>query len=338
MQPDLQRQFFERIKMRIAPHLNMVDEIGDLLGIGSDSVYRRMRGDTALTLEEAIQLANKFHISLDTLRDMDAQRVDFDAGPVIASADDYQKYTTRILHQMLAFQQSREEMHMTYAALDFPLFYIFMFPNVARLKSYYWGRSILGLPEFKAITYQQFLIPEERRALAEEIVKAYIGLNSTELWSSTCYLSTLKQVQLYWETGVFTQADEALSVLNDLDRLLDYLVAQSECGRKINPATGQPVGGSFGWYITDLRVGQNVAYMEKPSGDQTFLSYNSFNFLETTHPYFTQQTKKWMDELLTKSTLATGSGQAQRDKYVGKLRKQVDAIRRLVVEAEDTIL
>ena len=51
MQPDLQRQFFERIKMRIAPHLNMVDEIGDLLGIGSDSVYRRMRGDTALTLE-----------------------------------------------------------------------------------------------------------------------------------------------------------------------------------------------------------------------------------------------------------------------------------------------
>jgi hypothetical protein len=239
---------------------------------------------------------------------------------------------------MLAFQQSREEMHMTYAALDFPLFYIFMFPNVARLKSYYWGRSILGLPEFKAITYQQFLIPEERRALAEEIVKAYIGLNSTELWSSTCYLSTLKQVQLYWETGVFTQADEALSVLNDLDRLLDYLVAQSECGRKINPATGQPVGGSFAWYITDLQVGQNVAYMQKPSGDQTFLSYNSFNFLETTHPYFTQQTKKWMDELLTKSTLATGSGQAQRDKYVGKLRKQVDAIRRLVVEAEDTIL
>ncbi len=60
--------------------------------------------------------------------------------------------------------------------------------------------------------------------------------------------------------------------------------------------------------------------------------------METTHPYFTQQTKKWMDELLTKSTLATGSGQAQRDKYVGKLRKQVDAIRRLVVEAEDTIL
>jgi hypothetical protein len=45
-----------------------------------------------------------------------------------------------------------------------------------------------------------------------------------------------------------------------------------------------------------------------------------------------------MDELLTKSTLATGSGQAQRDKYVGKLRKQVDAIRRLVLEAEETIL
>jgi hypothetical protein len=63
MQPDLQRQFFERIKLRVAPHLNMVDEIGELLSIGSDSVYRRMRGDTALTLEEAIQLANKFHNS-----------------------------------------------------------------------------------------------------------------------------------------------------------------------------------------------------------------------------------------------------------------------------------
>jgi hypothetical protein len=64
MNHTLQHQFFERIKQKLDPHLSLVNEIADVLEVSNDSAYRRLRGETAISLDEAAALAQHFGIAL----------------------------------------------------------------------------------------------------------------------------------------------------------------------------------------------------------------------------------------------------------------------------------
>ncbi|MEI9809220.1 MAG: hypothetical protein WDO16_15910 [Bacteroidota bacterium] len=44
---ELQQQLFAYLKENIPAHLSLVDELCDLLDLGADSVYRRIRGEKA---------------------------------------------------------------------------------------------------------------------------------------------------------------------------------------------------------------------------------------------------------------------------------------------------
>ena len=333
-----QVEFLKLVQRRIPAHLNPVDTLGELLQIGSDSTYRRLRGETALSFEEAQKISQTFGISMDSASIDNLHRVDFDAGTPILSAQDYAGYAQRLVDRMLQFPLDSQEVHMYYLAQDFPLFYIYRFPAMARLKSYYWGRSILGLPEFSQMPYSAFRIPEERLKMGSEVVRAYAAMPSSEVWTNSSYLSTLKQLQYCWETGIIQDVNDALAILKEMEELLDLMLVQSEAGQKCNLLTGQPTGGPFQWYITDLSVGNNAVYVDTPGGRHSFLSFNTFNFIETTHPGFNAQTDLWLKQLLKKSTLVTAGSQAIRDTYVHKLRRQIHSIRDVIVHQEDTLL
>lgn len=322
----------------IPTHLNAVDRLGELLDVGSDSVYRRVRGETALSFEEALKISKTFGISLDVAGMDSLHRVDFDAGSPIETAEDYAQYSQRVVERMLRIENSSGDLHMFYLSQDFPLFYIYLFPNLTRMKSYYWGRSILALPEFRELPYAQFVIPEHRQKIGLEVVRSYSHIATSEVWTNSCFLGTLKQLQYCWDTGMIHEIEDALAILDEMEQLLEVMIVQSDAGKKLNPLTGKPTGAEFKWYITDLSVGNNAVYMEKSSISHTFLSFNTFNFIETTNAAFNRQTDRWLRQLLRKSTLVSPTAIGVRDAYINKLKKQVDSIRQVILRQEDTLL
>ncbi len=60
-----QQSFFQHIKSILPVHLSLIDAIAEVLSITNDSVYRRIRGEKPITLDEAAKLAAHFKISLD---------------------------------------------------------------------------------------------------------------------------------------------------------------------------------------------------------------------------------------------------------------------------------
>src|SRR6185503_15552827 len=63
----VQSLFFEQIRKRLSPHVSFVDELAELLDISRDSAYRRMRGETVLSLDEVKKLSVRFKISVDSI-------------------------------------------------------------------------------------------------------------------------------------------------------------------------------------------------------------------------------------------------------------------------------
>ncbi|MDI3320916.1 hypothetical protein [Pinibacter soli] len=73
---------------------------------------------------------------------------------------------------------------MLYLNKDIPIFYHFIFPELAAFKSYFWMRSILNYPEY---ANKQFKISEhitdEIRQTGHKLAEAYSQLPSQEIWN-----------------------------------------------------------------------------------------------------------------------------------------------------------
>ena len=63
----IQSVFLEQIRAKLAPNLSFSDELAEILSISRDSAYRRIRGETVLSLDEAKILCNRYDVSLDGL-------------------------------------------------------------------------------------------------------------------------------------------------------------------------------------------------------------------------------------------------------------------------------
>src|ERR1700730_14003481 len=64
---EIQKQLFQQIKTRTGDQAILLKEIAGLLEISEDSVYRRMRGEKQITLDELHKLCNHYRVSLDQL-------------------------------------------------------------------------------------------------------------------------------------------------------------------------------------------------------------------------------------------------------------------------------
>ena len=62
-----QNRLFEIIKTKIPKNKRLPDEVEELLGVCSDSAYRRIRGETELSFSELVKICEKFDLSIDEL-------------------------------------------------------------------------------------------------------------------------------------------------------------------------------------------------------------------------------------------------------------------------------
>src|SRR5688572_16424118 len=97
MSTNTQDALFQRIKEMLPPDISLVDVVSDILHVSSDSSYRRIRGETALVLEEVHQLCHHFKISLDRLFDLKTGSVLFQNVRINNKHYSYEEYISGLL-------------------------------------------------------------------------------------------------------------------------------------------------------------------------------------------------------------------------------------------------
>ena len=145
---NLQKELFSKIKDSLAPHISIVDAIAELLDISYDSVYRRIRGEKPVSLEEVKILCDHFHLSLDQVLQLHTNKVLFTDAEADNQITSFTQYLEGLIEQLQYFNGfSKKEMF--YLSKDVPPFYFFYFPEIAAFKSFFWCRSILNEPGFE---------------------------------------------------------------------------------------------------------------------------------------------------------------------------------------------
>lgn len=146
---------FDWIRKRQVTDEPFVHELGEVLELSTDSVYRRLRGETALNLYEIERITEVYDFSLDEVMGTSATRLAFNYKPIREESFhfiDYLKYIDNMMSTIAATTNPR----MYYMANDIPFFQLMNSPLIASFKLFFWQKTILDFKSYKHLKFKLF--------------------------------------------------------------------------------------------------------------------------------------------------------------------------------------
>ena len=135
---NIQNYFISKFKDVLPSSVGLAEELADVLEVSIDSAYRRIRGETELTIEEVYKLTKKYAISVDDVFSNRSDTVTFSYTKLTDSAKNFDEYLNR-LYNHLKLISKFENKKIYYVAEEIPIFYSFYSKKLTEFKLFYWG-------------------------------------------------------------------------------------------------------------------------------------------------------------------------------------------------------
>jgi len=304
---ETQKLLFEILEHKTPDNQRLAKTIGELLGIGADSTYRRIRGETELSFSELIKICETFNISIDELLTSKSdQSVLFHYTPF--ETLDQMGYIGQLqqLLNLLNDLKSASTKEIVYVARNIPFFHLLPHPELALLDLYSWDNAL----NFYDESFERFcnhIDMENIISLYQQIYHAYMFIPSKEIWNIQTVGGTLRLVKYFFESGAFEKKDTALHLLDQLVCLLDSINNYADRGLK---GDEQPTPFFMYDCLVDLN---NNSYLTSKEGQLTLtVMLHTVDSIETDNKSLCNIAHKAHNDLIAKSTLISGESSVKK--------------------------
>lgn len=316
MRPNYQALFIEKVKALLPVNFMLADELSELLSISKDAAYRRIRCETALTLDEVLIICEHFKITFESLSNPNA--VAFHFKQLMPEEDSFRQYLKGMLEDLKRIK-SYGNASIIYAAEDIPVFHHFPYPLLSAFKIYYWMRSVMNVKALEGTSFKPGLIAEDVLELGKQIHQTYMGIPSSEIWTDGTISSTLDQIAYYWDAGLFESKEVAHQVCDDMAAEIASIRHYCEVGNKqLIP---------FHFYHNDIMIGNNCVLINAGTTRFCYLSHHSFNFMLTTDASFSAETASWLENMMRRSQLISGVSEKQRNIFFIAMLRRIEHLK-----------
>jgi len=308
-------------------NLSLADEIADILDISKDSAYRRLRGETTLSLSEIQKLSIRFGVSIDTLLNSNSDSVSFQYRSIDNVNYTFEDYLSSILDNLRTINKF-EVAQMIYLAKDVPPFHHFQFPRLGEFKYFFWLKTILNHPKYVDSNFSEGIIPKEYLNLGVRIWEEYIKTPSLEVWSFETINITLRQIEFYFDCGLYENKEDPLLLADEVEKLLRHLKAQAAVGKKFYYGdSSSGFDNTFQMYSNEVNIADTTIFFKMGDTKITYLTHNNLNILTTSNKIFCESTEQYIQNILRKSSLISSSSEKERNRFFNRLLKKVDKLR-----------
>ncbi|MBX3163428.1 MAG: hypothetical protein KF900_03030 [Bacteroidetes bacterium] len=315
---EVQELFFAKLKQVMPANVSMAEELAELLNVSTDSAYRRIRGETEVTISEIFEITKKYALSVDNILGTSGNNVSFTYTKLVDSANNFEIYLSRILGHLKFLSQSGNG-KLVYVACEIPMFYSFFSKKLTAFKLFYWQRSVMNIPEYQEAKFEWDILPKNITELAQSVYNEYMTIPSSEIWTVETVFTGLRQISFYFESGILTK-EQALELLTEYRNMIEMVQKNAGNSRKNVSDKNE----TFWFYCSEVVVGTNCIYVTAGEARASYISFNSINSLTTTNNDFCDETENWLRNIEKKSTLISGVAEKQRYQFFSQMFAHID--------------
>ncbi|MBI1835912.1 MAG: helix-turn-helix domain-containing protein [Flavobacteriia bacterium] len=298
MKVDIQATLFNLIKEKIGNDDSLGRALADVLNVSQDAVYRRYRGETALTIHEIQKICSYYGISFDSLLDIQQNRVVFQYRSLEAydfSLDAYLEGILAGVKQIKSFTNPT----IVLTVKDSPLFQLLNFPHLFRFKLYFWAKSYLNIDQYKTEQFTHEKTAEKTFLMGKEILQIYNSIPSKEIYDYDLMRGFIRQIQYYFDAYLFKDPHYAIRLLTEMQMLLNHMKAQVTIGKKFMYGTQAPASGcEYEVFLNDTTISDSTYFFKSIEKKGLYVTHNMMNYLQTTDEIYVNES----EQILNKTT------------------------------------
>lgn len=328
MKQDIQTTLFQLIKQKNAGEDSLGNVLSDVLSISSDAVYRRLRNETALTIQEVKKLCVHYNISFDALCATGDGKVVFSYPPLATFDFGLESYLEGILQAFHKLKQlSGGEIILSVNNIQF--FQLLNFPQLMRFKLYFWAKTHLQMEEYKDQQFKHEKTSDTAFSLGMEILQIYNSIPSKEIYDPEFMRGFLRQIHYYYTSHLFEDPSYALFLHDRILLLSSHLEAQANCGKKFMYGTQAPANGNnFEMYLNETINSDATFYYKGKELQGVYLTHNLMNYLETTDENYVNDSKLIIDKQLANSSLISLVNEKERNNFFFEFNKTINSFKK----------
>ncbi|MDR1379957.1 MAG: hypothetical protein LBJ47_00585 [Tannerella sp.] len=318
---EVQKYLFEVIKSRISEQYRLVDVIENLLDVSVDSAYRRIRGEKELSFSEVQKICRHFHLSLDEIMNFNpASGVSFQYMPVdLAEQSSYMQYILRLSETLSGLAATKDgELFVT--AQDIPFYHFLPHTELLFFKLYVWHDII----NRERISFCEFCDRLDRDAIVsvyDKMFRDYMKIPSREIWTNQTPDTILRLLDFYAETGAFDNPETFALLLKQLTALLDTVNTYANSGYKDDKRQTP-----FLLYLCSVDLENNYMLARRGEHYACTIKLYTVNSVSTDNATLCGETAKWINHLILKSTLISGTASKECFRFFQTSKNKIEEL------------
>lgn len=309
----------EAMKDRVPAGMNLARVLMDLLYIGKEAVYRRLRGEVPFTLAEAATISGKLGISLDRLVgansannaifDLNLIRKDDPMEAYHDMLDDFLKLVTAINGDSVS--------EISTAANMVPLVFTMKYDMLSKFRFAKWmyQNQKIGMSD----KFQDIVIPDKFYRKQKEYVEQVENIGHVcFILDNMLFISLVNDVKYFMSINIIGP-EELHTLKEEMLAMLDSMCALANTGKFRS-------GKDIQMYISNINFEATYSYMQARNFYISMLRVFSINSITSKDADVFRNLKDWINSLKKFSILITQSGEMHRIQFFNKQREIINSL------------
>ena len=312
-------ELIKAMKEKIPSGVYLANTLIDMLYLGKEAVYRRLRGEVPFTLAEAAIISQKMGVSLDKLvgTNMNANAI-FDLN-IVRQHDPLETYYSIVNNYVRIFREIKDDpmSELCTSSNMIPQTFYLKYELLSKFRMFKWLYQFEKIDidnHFEDIEMVDKLLERQR-----EFVRESQEFNRTEyIWDDQLFVYLINDIKYFASVHLISH-EYVQKLKKELLQLLDEL---EEIATRGTFKTGKEVS----IYIANVNFEATYSYIASSSYHVSLIRVFAINSIASHDEAVFKSVKEWIHSLKKFSTLISQSGEMQRIKFFKTQRESIEGL------------
>lgn len=311
-------KIIERIQQSLKKGESLSGLLTDILQLGRESIYRRIRGDVPFTFEEVIKISSELKFSIDSLVDLQrGNRSVFEINMLNprAQLDDYSAILASYTQLFSEMSKSPNSV-ARYALNTLPYTLYLGYPNLARFRYFRWMYQS-HLSSKTRLKYADVVTPPKLLEVQKSFAAGSKYISRTIMILGQNMFSAIRRDIEYFFRLHFLTSDDVEVMRAELLEILELWEGYAIAGA-FN--TGKQVD----IYLANVDIEATYCLFEYEGGGFAHVRLYDASGVDSQAQEIRDVQRNWIDSFRRYSTLISQSGEMERHRFFQAQRKIVE--------------
>lgn len=309
----------EAIKNKVPQGTNIAKLLMDILLIGKEAVYRRLRGEVPFTMEESAMISKVLGISLDIVvnentpksRSFQLKLTDF----VNPAEEDYGQMEEFL--GVLNASRNHPYTEVGSAANAFPQALFLRYKSLSKFYMFKWLYQWDGVGDVKSL--DDIKISQRQEDIQKRYLEESMCISHTYyVWDNLIFHYLVNEIK-YFANIRFITHEDVLAIKEDLHCFVNDLESLATKGR-------YETGNKIQFYLSGINFESTYSYLHTEDINLSHIKLFTLSAVVSLDIKTFEKVKNWVQSVKRLSTLISESGEMQRVQFFKKQRTLINSL------------